>query len=101
MSVSVTIACASGDELVAWAHELLKREGFAVSRLHVKETPTQLAHRLGIHPQTLSRKLRLRNCPQNFQHDRGQLGRFNWIMASPELEEFLRDPQSKEEKTHG
>jgi hypothetical protein len=66
-----------------------------VPDLHPPESPSDFAWRIGVPLKTVSRKLRHPKCPQNFQCHEGPSGRVSWLMASPELETFMRtNPRS-------
>lgn len=59
--------------------------------LHPQETVPQFAARMGIHPDTFSRKVHSPACPQNFEAEEGRTGRIQSLRASRELENFMRD----------
>ena len=80
--------------MIAFMTGFLTEEGYDVKRreLHAKETPTQFCERMGLHPSSLSRTLRLPDCPQDFESRRGADGRrVIWLRASPALEDFIKD----------
>ena len=92
-TVRVTLECLDSTGLIAWAKGFLEEEGYVVARpdpLHTKESVQHFCTRIGIHLGTFSRKIRLPKCPQNFECDRGPSGRFIWLCASKELEEFMK-----------
>ena len=53
-------------------------------------SPAEFSARLGIRNNAFSRKVRHEDCPQNFESIEGKTGRIIKLMASPELEAFMR-----------
>lgn len=97
--IRVVFEAKDNSDLVAWGKELLEAQGYVVglpSPLHSKETPAQFCARIGIHPGTFSRKVRLAECPTNFECQRSPGGRIGWLRASRELDEFMTPPQAGE-----
>lgn len=97
--IRVTFECESHDDLVKWATGLLAElGGYEIRKktpLHAKETPSQFCERIGIAPQTFSRKVRRPDCPQDFEAERGPAGRIVCLKASANLEDFMSSPQEQ------
>jgi hypothetical protein len=70
----------------------------SVPVLHREETPGEFAARIGIALKTFSRKVRLPDCPQNFEADEGPSGRFKSLRASRELEAYMKPYSSYERR---
>jgi hypothetical protein len=101
-SIRVVFEAKYAADLIAWAKNLLEEQGYVVglpSPLHSKETPTQFCARIGLHVGTFSRKVRLPECPTNFECQRSPGGRIAWLRASRELDEFMTPPSSRSESS--
>ena len=93
-TIRVTFEAPNTDALIQWATNYLTEQGYAVEKLlypvEKRETPRQLASRLGISASLLSTRLHRPDCPK-FQHYPGPSGRsIRWLVASPALESFCQ-----------
>ena len=87
--VKVTFESPSAQQLADWA-AYLADHGWSVSRAQPPaETPQQLADRLGLTRRHVLRRLNHPGCPP-VQKVRSRGERVSMIVATPELDEFLK-----------
>lgn len=88
--VRIILESPSAQQLADWAAAYLAEHGWSVSRAQPPpETPQQLAERLGLTRRHILRRLNHPGCPP-VQRIRSRGERVSLIVATPELDEFLK-----------
>lgn len=86
----ITLSATTQDGLLVLAKRLLEDNGYVVEKWKQWERPAQIAKRLGIHTETLRRRLRKPNCP-SVEIAREASGRIAQICSHARLDAFLTE----------